>query len=684
MALTLPAIMDKTLAIPYFPTAYQTYIFRMWQMIEPRVMADVLGCAEDDIAAAALEMGLEDGNFMPQWKTFGYITIIRALWHIAPYEQICATLGWDEEKLAFTLREDDFLSVKLGNFKPNVPPLHYRPLTVEEHERTSALAHSVRKFYSSLAPCTASPFDFKTALAGVKYADIRDIPSDGKNKFDVRIAYSYCALYGDTFTENTDYSFPDELLEAYSRLGVNGIWCQAVLSAITPYPFMPELSEGYERRVDGMRELTQRMARYGIKLYLYINEPRALPNAFFDTHEELRGQREGDYTCLCTSSPRVREYITGSAEYLCRNVPLLGGFITITASENQTNCYSHVQTTDCPRCSGREPWRVRGEINALLYEGARAVNPDFRVIAWTWGWRDCDVADAAASLPAGIDIMAVSEHSCEKTVGGVKTDVNDYSISVVGPGKYSLDIWNAAISSGHRACAKVQLNNSWEMSAVPYLPLFHTVYRHLSNLIESGVGSIMLDWTLGGYPSPMFAMMSEMSRGAADGAVPPLEDIIARLYPAAADAVIEASKLFCGAFDNYPFNISTIYNGPHNVGTANPLYTQKTGFSATMVGYPYDDLTSWRSIYPEAVFENQWKLVSEGWRRGMAALDAVSPELYSQYPALRELYDCADAALCHFESVYEQIRFVRARDTGDADTMRRAALSEGERAIKLA
>ena len=50
--------------------------------------------------------------------------------------------------------------------------------------------------------------------------------------------------------------------------------------------------------------------------------------------------------------------------------------------------------------------------------------------------------------------------------------------------------------------AKVQLNNTWELSAVPSLPVLDLVAEHCANLSTAGADGMMLSWSLGGYPSP--------------------------------------------------------------------------------------------------------------------------------------------------------------------------------------
>ena len=94
----------------------------------------------------------------------------------------------------------------------------------------------------------------------------------------------------------------------------------------------------------------------------------------------------------------------------------------------------------------------------------------------------------------------------------------------------------------------------------------------------------------------------------------------------------------------------------------NLLHLFPTGFTATMLGFPYDDLQTWRNIYPEDVFESQFRILSDTWQEGLKTLDdaraAVQP---ADAPTLNDLHRIATAAWCHFRSTYLQISFVRRR-----------------------
>src|SRR5437763_46494 len=85
-----------------------------------------------------------------------------------------------------------------------------------------------------------------------------------------------------------------------------------------------------------------------------------------------------------------------------------------------------------------------------------------------------------------------------RACGGVKTLVGEYSSSAVGPGPRAIREWGLAKAAGLGRVAKVQVNNSWELSAVPYLPVMDLVAEHCERLASAGIDGMMLSWSLGG------------------------------------------------------------------------------------------------------------------------------------------------------------------------------------------
>ncbi|HHV97432.1 MAG TPA: hypothetical protein GXX37_13370 [Clostridiaceae bacterium] len=689
----------RAVTFPHFPTIQQAIVWRNWEMVPVDRLAKVLETTEENILELAAGLGLDvPPNVNKYWLERGYITLIRQNWHLLTYEQILTLLDWTDEKLQFTLKEDDFLYHKLGMFKPYVEKAIYRPLTEEENARTEELREILKKHFPGnqhINSNTAKPFDFLKKFTTTAYShstNILDIPlsdmprlykfaerflrkvaskwgmileiadmenilekvkknesvynmtislakankdkrqenlyinlevkpdktmpaeshkieiedkvinitsvdeegilrglqwlekqfdvkdnsfilknyptkeiqcrignyyhqekdeeniyNDNKHskfscpnaayetnklsvpmeeqkrskktitrktRFEIRYVYSYFAVYGDPLLDPNIDPYPEGLLESLSEMGVNGVWLQAVLYTLVPWDKAPELSKGWKKRIEGLKSIVKRAADYGIGVYLYFNEPRAMPEEFFVKHPEWKGagHYDGLYS-LCTSHKDIQEYLRNGTARLFTEVPDLAGIFTITMSENHTNCYSHNppgKKPDCPRCSKRSQAEVIAEVNNIIAEGVHSVKPDARVIAWTWGWHPEWSDEAISLLNKDVILMCTAEEAIPTNIGGIKGQVVDYTMSIPGPGQRAINNWKKAAELGHKTMAKVQFNVTWECSAVPFLPVMNLLYQYLKGLDNSGVSGMQLSWTLGGYPSLNLEFASQL------------------------------------------------------------------------------------------------------------------------------------------------------------------------------
>ena len=310
----------------------------------------------------------------------------------------------------------------------------------------------------------------------------------------------------------------DELLSQYAQVGINGIWIHAVLSELSPYPFCERLSLGYEKRRDKINALISRCAKFGIKIYLYFNEPRALIESQLKT-KELKGHvMASGEVALCLSKQEVKDYLYNAFYDLVSSVKDLGGIITITMSENLTHCLSKGKT-NCPNCVSVLPYEYPVLINNIIAKAIKDANSQAKLLANLWGWSENfdftikDTKRAIDMLDSGVSVILVSEIGLKIEKQGLKSEIPEYSISNVGPSEISKELLLYAKSKGRKTYAKIQVNNSWEMSAVPSIPTYDLVYEHLQNLKDIGVEDYMLSWTLGGYPSLSLQMVSAFSSG---------------------------------------------------------------------------------------------------------------------------------------------------------------------------
>lgn len=590
-------------------------------------------------------MGLTEPCTSHIWLEKGYITIIRRLWHILPYEQLLALLGMEEEELAVILREEDFLDIKLGD-KPMCEPVAWRELTEEEVLKTRKMKEVVESVDLHGVP----PFDFRY--------DVKNMKFSGEEKFGIRMVYGFSGLYQHAFDVDSRTYCPDEMLEAYQKVGVNAIWTQGVLFQLAEFPFHKELSKGYEERLARLKDLTERCDKYGIKIFLYLNEPRSMPENFYEKYPKMKGHNaKDDKVCLCTSTKEVQDYITNSIEYICRQVPKIGGFFSITRSENPTNCYSHSTKKDCtcPRCSMRSESEVIAEVISCMEKGAHKVDPAIKVIAWSWRWDQFNL-EVIEKLPKSVILMSQSELDVSFNIGGVDGNVMDYSMSIIGPGERAITEWKAATKRGLQTAAKVQVNTTWECSTVPALPVYPLIEEHIEKIKEEGVTNLMLSWTLGGFPS----------RNIMHAAKYFYENYDTEALAETAEEK-KAAQIFSQAFQEFPFHMDVLYEGPQNGGPSNLLFMEPTGYHATMTCFAYDDIESWRSIYPKEIFESQLAKLCNKWQEGLIVLENEPNN---------EMKIMANAAYCLYKSSLNQFRFYMARERGAKVDMIKEAKEE--------
>ena len=655
----LPQVSNKkAVSYEYFPTVWQNVIWRNWGYIPVNRIAAALETSCANIYCAVKQMGLDENEPLnPMWKKRGYLTTIRDNWHICTYEQIMTLLNISADELAFILKEDDFMWVKLGNEKPQVEKTVYAPLTEEQLSRTREIASLCKEAFGNYKDNAFSFVEeFQKPVAEKVF-----FKAEGNN---LRMIYPYFALYGDVLLDESLDPLPEQILKQYAQVGINGIWMQLVLYQLVDFPFDPSLSKGWEKRIQSLRRLVAKAKKYGIGIYPYLNEPRSMPESFFEKYPHLRGEAEGDYYAMCTSTKEVQDYLYHGVRKLFEMVPDLAGFFTITMSENLTNCYSRLEgEMACPRCRERKPWEVVAEVNNLMAKGAHDACPNAKTVVWAWGWKDEWAEKVVPLLTEGQILQCTSEEAMQFQIGGVKGSVLDYTMSLCGPGDKAKNLWKIARKQKTPLSAKVQINNTWEMAVVPYIPVLEKVAGHIENLKAQGIKNLQMSWTLGGCPSPNLRLAAWLMEDKGN-----LMDFLTDwLGETVAKGVYDAQLMLSEAFSHYPFYLDTLYFGPQNYGPMAPFFLKPTGYEASMVGYPYDDVQKWAGIYPVSVYEEEYRQLITLWEKGLCELSKYQGTDHQ----LDEMILMAQVVLRQYESAYHHIRFNRLRENRDSDGMLR-------------
>ena len=666
----------------YFPSRWQHFIWRNWMLVPAERLAMVLGTDTVTVQKAAEAMGLDpDGKSDPQWLTKGYLTILRNNWHILNYPQLMQLTGFDAKRLKTILDEEDFFYVKLGSHKPSLPDLHYHQLSPEEEKQTTEISQIIREYFPSGFPKRREP-----AFAFTDFPVPEGISPVNRKDFDFAMIHAYSASCGDLYIDiESNDPLPENLLACYQKLGINAVWTHGLLHKFSPIPGAEEFSEGYQKRRKNLKLLVDRCSKYGIKLFLYFNEPRGINNSFFEKKPLWAGldvpELETKNVCT-TRTQEPLQWLENGTEQLFSAVPGLGGILLITMSENPTNCHFRMKSRECPYCKNTSPEQIISGVVNSIYRGMRRASDDAKMLAYDWVWQRSDEDKDTVSfkkrvidlLMPGIEICSVSENGMETSIGGITQHILDYSISQPGPAPASKAVWKYAQSKGIKCTAKIQANNSWELSAVPFIPVPYLVKEHIDKLKACKISSLMLSWTLGGYPGDNIKLVNMSCE----------ELALESFSPQVAELVCSAWKRFSEAFRNFPFHFEVLYNSPVNFGPQNIFHLKKSNYKASMVGFSYDDLDSWRAIYPEDIFENQFAILCDQWQAGLdiliSAEPLLAPEEKSAYEAQKRI---ATAAYCHFKSTLLQIIFVRARNAGDKEKMEKAVKDELKNTLSL-
>ncbi|MFA6817248.1 MAG: hypothetical protein WCS73_13255 [Lentisphaeria bacterium] len=670
---------EKGALLPdYFPVSYQAIIWRNWGLVPVQNIAAVLQAKETQIMAAAALLGLPNKDYnYARMRERAYVTILRKNWHLLDYEGVCTLLGCSQECLEFMLREDDFLWIKLGSLKPIVSHLpKYRPLTDQELRATKDIAGWVKKERAKLPACPEEPFAFLDQFTTGTHPCV---PCNATEK--LRMVYSYSALYGDPLGDPTLDPFPDSLLAAYAAAGVNAVWMQASLYLLTPW-LGEQYAGNWRARIARLRALIERVDRYGIKIILYLNEPRGVPVDWLKEHHPdwIGAVGISGIASFCPENKEMLDALSAAVASLCQSVPGIGGFMAITYSENITHCLSRPESElsqPCPICrKSLTPVSNIVKVLRALYKGLQQGDNPPCLYAHTWAWKEEWGEKIIEALPPEIAILSVSEWELKTNCQGVPGAVCDYSISKPGPGDYSKKFWKCAREKGHRVVAKIQVNNSWECPSLPYVPVAPLIEEHLQNLRAMGVEEFMASWTLGGYPGGNLKLLSQSAQEVCE----------AEFGTLMAKKVLRIQQCFSDGFRCLPFDgTSLIYFGPLGMGPANLLHLKPTGYKASMVGFPYDDLKSWRGSYSEEVLEAAFVEMNTHIRKGMDLLEQISmdevPEKFRD--SWKQFRSVSEAFYLMMRGSLLQITFIRARDQKDFSAMKKIVQEDQILAEKL-
>lgn len=484
----------------------------------------------------------------------------------------------------------------------------------------------------------------------------------------------------DELWDDVDY-YPDEYLNRLAHDGNNGIWIYTHFADLLKSSVIEEYGKDSQKRIEKLKKVVDKCARYGIKVYIFAVEPWGLAPELREKYPELLGPPGFDRPTFCTHSPQGAQYCIEATESLFRQVPRLGGFINITMGERVTNCSNALEYEKCPRCGKYKKGEVLSYTADLFKEGIRRAGADAEFISWTYGhriWEYDDIRDYVRSAPDDVMLMQnFDDYGFEEQLGKTRMAI-DYWLSYVGPSEMFEETAKCANANNKHLYAKMQVCCSHELATVPYIPVPALIFRKYAAAHKYNVEGILQCWYFGNYPSIMSKAAGELSFTEdftdEDAFLKRLAGIC--YGKSNAEDVAAAWKLFSEGYSNYPINIMFSYYGPMHDGVVweLQLFPKNRSLSRTwlLVDKPDGDriceaLENGHTL--DEVTELS-KRICEKWQQGLKLLpkDAVG-EMADLAEALGVLFDSGKNIL-EFYGMRERLGMRRGDPRELLDKMR--------------
>jgi len=510
--------------------------------------------------------------------------------------------------------------------------------------------------------------------------------------------------------------YTPEVLKNIRRQGFDAIWMRGRLWELIRSELYPELNDAEaSRRISNLKKVIAGGKEYGVEVFLYFNEPLALPKDrdFWRRHPALAGEPHREFESgvevlsLCTSTSKFKEFFNESVRNLFDDLAGLGGVILITASEYQTHCWSHrakrkigdpfidqcLVDVQCPNCRDREPADVVAELVNVWKQQAERTDPRPRVWVWNWSWSmwyDEPQREVIERLPAGVELMCDLERGGfrRQDIGNVLID--EYSLGYTGPSERFMGAKGAADARSLPVCAKLQIGTTHELATVPNLPLIPNLFDKLRRIDELGLNGLMCSWNLGNTPTlntTAFGMFVDR---------PPLrrdkENFLRTLAeeyfgPVDRQKIVNAWKLFCDSFEQYPFSIKMLYFSPMNYAVAYPLrlsYEDRPMGPAWIPHSPWGDrLEDCAEPFTIPQVRRCFERMEVLWNRGLELYASALGDTNNRRQV--EELSCAKMIGCHLEAMRNIFDFHQWRRGKMRESSLRAPcrLAADERALEL-
>lgn len=498
-----------------------------------------------------------------------------------------------------------------------------------------------------------------------------------------RISRSPMAFFQGVELDYLETAYTDNYLQKMAHYYINGIWLHVHMRDLVKTKVFPNLGNNANKYAKLIKDLSERAAKYGIKIFIYCQEPMGIHknDSFWNENQDIQGnfsERQNTYA-MCTSTQKVKDFLFEGTKQLFSKFPELGGIIVISSSEFNSHCFV-ANETNCKRCKQRSKEDVVAEVLNIMNAGAKTARKDAEIIAWNWGWGAYQ-DKIISKLNDSISLIADYERGANRSFDGIEHILDEYSLSYIGPSERFMKVAER-VDSKRRMYAKLQLGVTHEIATVPYFPVMQKIAQKFINMKKLGLEGVMECWNFGNILSRNIEV-SNLLAWENDYQTPDeiLKPIAERDFgKAASDDFVAAWQKFCDATDHYPFEVSFLYYGAINYGGAYPLIFEKLNKKPPSSWHLFgeieykQDFAAWSSEWGDDIdilctefgYEcsiNSFRLMTNEWGRGVEimrnAMGKVPVALKTN--AESEINVCT-AIHSQFTSTYNFLYFINLRN----------------------
>jgi hypothetical protein len=372
--------------------------------------------------------------------------------------------------------------------------------------------------------------------------------------------------------------WPDQLLAHLAHDGFDAIFASVYANPNGDRTTAETSTEFYARLLHKtrpqdparMRDLIDRAARYGIKVYTPIIYQ------YLGTPESEAGLRQ-----------LVRAIL--------KEFPDIQGYVLLTEG------FWYKQWGGGHGASREylEDWaRHWSQAVGIVAEECHRVNPAIDILPWEYNidFRPQNVEMKRyfiRQLPTDTMPLLTWENGKSFKLAHLEGHLRDYSLNQVGPAEVTAAQIAEARSRGLKVFCKADAFASWQFGTIPYLPFPYQWYDRYQALARHGVNGTLESWSSGYKPN----FIAELRAWSCWTDAPPLEDLLgaiaARDFGAGTQAlVLKAWNLFSQAVRLVPDT------GPHmgtNNAIGNPLFFDPPPARTVTFNHSWTDQAQWLS-----------------------------------------------------------------------------------------